>query len=221
MPKPSVPNVKHNLNREASSLLHFKGWLMKQKHGKFKGFQKRYFVLYDEELRYYKSQNDTTAQAILSLNHYRLTRVEETEGSHRPFLFALSSDDREKYDWPDYILQAESESEREHWLYHLERQTADRSVLDKWLERLDVPDQSTARDSFYSESNHSLPTLSRHEEDAQSVVSSLIQPRSFFPLRHHPSAESFPKHHQLTTTSLDHTRKGSFRLFWLDAFRPN
>lgn len=29
---------------------------MKQKHGKFKGFQKRFFVLYDEELRYYKTQ---------------------------------------------------------------------------------------------------------------------------------------------------------------------
>jgi hypothetical protein len=52
----------------ASSVVHLKGWLMKQKHGKFKLFQKRYFVLFDDELRYYKTQVDISLFYILYMS---------------------------------------------------------------------------------------------------------------------------------------------------------
>jgi len=41
---------------------------MKQKHGKFKLFQKRYFVLFDDELRYYKTQVDISLFYILYMS---------------------------------------------------------------------------------------------------------------------------------------------------------
>jgi hypothetical protein len=49
-------SVKSNLQRSPTSAAYMKGWLMKQTHGICKSFQKRYFILYNEELRYYKNQ---------------------------------------------------------------------------------------------------------------------------------------------------------------------
>ncbi|KAG1454818.1 hypothetical protein G6F56_007229 [Rhizopus delemar] len=170
---------------------------MKQKHGKFKGFQKRFFVLYDEELRYYKTQNDSTALAIISLDHYTLTHVQTENQTTENKQFCLLSDDESKYDWPDYFLQAESEQDWKIWVDCLTQLTTESttSVLDKWLERLDMPNKSV-RDSFYSESNNSVPTLSppRNEEDERSsIASSTLSPsegrRSI--IRNHKSAESF------------------------------
>jgi hypothetical protein len=56
MAKSIVPSVKNNVKRDPPATVHLKGWLYKQKHGKSKAFHKRYFILYGEELRYYKSQ---------------------------------------------------------------------------------------------------------------------------------------------------------------------
>ncbi|KAG1306012.1 hypothetical protein G6F64_007924 [Rhizopus arrhizus] len=172
---------------------------MKQKHGKFKLFQKRYFVLFDDELRYYKTQNDIVALAIISLDHYTLVLNIPSEyiQKQNKHLFALLSDDTSKYDWPDYFLQAESEQEWQMWVDCLEALMHHRStsVLDKWLERLDVPHQS-----FYgNEFNSSVPTLSRrdddYDDDERSSISSsiLLTPEhntNRFMIRNHKSAES-------------------------------
>lgn len=56
MAKSIVPSVKNNVKRDPPTTVHLKGWLYKQKHGKSKAFHKRYFILYGEELRYYKNQ---------------------------------------------------------------------------------------------------------------------------------------------------------------------
>lgn len=51
-----IPSVKISNNTEPPSTIQLEGYLYKQKHGKCKAWQKRYFILYGEELRYYKSK---------------------------------------------------------------------------------------------------------------------------------------------------------------------
>jgi hypothetical protein len=52
----NTPKVKSSNNTEAPKAIRLKGWLMKQKHGKAKTWLKRYFVLHNDELRYYKTK---------------------------------------------------------------------------------------------------------------------------------------------------------------------
>ncbi|KAG1089710.1 hypothetical protein G6F42_019904 [Rhizopus arrhizus] len=51
-----IPSVKTANRSSPPSTVRLEGYLMKQKHGKCKAWQKRYFVLYGEELRYYKNK---------------------------------------------------------------------------------------------------------------------------------------------------------------------
>lgn len=50
------PSVKRTTHTQSPPTIYFEGYLNKQKHGRCKAFIKRYFVLYGEELRYYKSK---------------------------------------------------------------------------------------------------------------------------------------------------------------------
>jgi hypothetical protein len=52
----TIPSVKTAIKSEAPSTIYFEGYLYKQKHGKCRAWLKRYFVLYGEELRYYKTK---------------------------------------------------------------------------------------------------------------------------------------------------------------------
>lgn len=53
---PAVPSVKTANKSVPPPTIRLKGWLNKQKHGKCKAWLRRYFVLYGEELRYYKNK---------------------------------------------------------------------------------------------------------------------------------------------------------------------
>lgn len=60
MPFRSAPAIKPSVktaNKTAPpSTIRLGGWLNKQKHGKCRAWLRRYFVLYGEELRYYKTK---------------------------------------------------------------------------------------------------------------------------------------------------------------------
>lgn len=66
--------------------------------------------------------------------------------------FCLVSDDDTKFDWPDYFLQAENDIERANWVETLhDHVSQSKSVLEKWLERLDMPaEEITVMTSIYS-----------------------------------------------------------------------
>ncbi|RCH89136.1 hypothetical protein CU097_004673 [Rhizopus azygosporus] len=208
MAKSIVPSVKNNVKRDPPTTVHLKGWLYKQKHGKSKAFHKRYFILYGEELRYYKNQNDTIALAIISLDHYTLIPdpLLPKQKQSKSLIFCLQSNDESKYDWPDYFLQADSEEEKQIWIDCLQKLAtgSSTSVLDKWLQRLDTP-MTTSK--IYQESNNSVPSLSQKTKNSNnnnddddydeksSIASSIlltppnhIYSRSF--LKNHKSFES-------------------------------
>lgn len=52
----TIPSVKLANKSTPPTTIRIEGWLNKQKHGKCRAWVKRYFVLYGEELRYYKSK---------------------------------------------------------------------------------------------------------------------------------------------------------------------
>ncbi|RCI01318.1 hypothetical protein CU097_011366 [Rhizopus azygosporus] len=207
MAKSIVPSVKNNVKRDPPTTVHLKGWLYKQKHGKSKAFHKRYFILYGEELRYYKNQNDTTALAIISLDHYTLIPdpLLPKQKQSKSLIFCLQSNDESKYDWPDYFLQADSEEEKQIWIDCLQKLAtgSSTSVLDKWLQRLDMP-MTTSK--IYQESNNSVPTLSQKTKNSNndddddydeksSIASSILltPPNHFYSrsfLKSHKSCES-------------------------------
>lgn len=55
-PKDNIPSVKTAINSMPPSNIRLQGYLMKQKHGRCRAWLRRYFVLYDEEIRYYKTK---------------------------------------------------------------------------------------------------------------------------------------------------------------------
>ncbi|KAI8079052.1 uncharacterized protein B0P05DRAFT_571719 [Gilbertella persicaria] len=185
--KSSVPSVKTANKTSPPPNIQLEGYLMKQKHGKSKSWLKRYFVLYGQELRYYKSRSDTNnALAVISLNHYSLIPDTQPHESHKPSkhdTFCLVSDDETKYDWPDYYLQAANPEERSVWedaLQHYVTQLT--SVLDKWLDRLDIP-HDDFDDTLYSA--RKLDSVSIHSSQSNILLSTPSQS-----LRNHKSTES-------------------------------
>lgn len=52
----AIPSVKSSNHTLPNSAIRLKGWLNKQKHGKCRAWVRRYFVLYGDELRYYKNK---------------------------------------------------------------------------------------------------------------------------------------------------------------------
>ncbi|KAI8882146.1 PH-domain-containing protein, partial [Backusella circina FSU 941] len=142
-----------------------KGWLMKQKHGKTRTWLKRYFVLHNDELRYYKTKTDNNTLAVISLDHYSLVPNAEARLSidkkYKPHTFCLISDDETKYNWPDYFLQASSDEERQIWVDHIQKHVSQsKSILDKWLERLDLPVESSPVLPNNPNVNKSVPYIS-------------------------------------------------------------
>lgn len=181
----TIPSVKTANNSLPPSTIRLKGYLMKQKHGKCRAWLKRYFVLYGEELRYYKNKvfihinyilssctnliiimkkNDTNALAVISLDHYSLvpdaqplTSLNQKQWKYNTF--CLVSDDETKFDWPDYFLQAPSAEDRAIWVDSLQDHVSQSTtVLEKWLERLQLPPQDMQALSIYQPSINSPTT---------------------------------------------------------------
>lgn len=92
-------------------------------------------------------QDDPNALAVISLDHYSLVPDAQPATSlnqkqSKLNTFCLVSDDETKFDWPDYYLQAPSAKERETWVYNLQDHVSQSTtVLEKWLDRLQLPPQ--------------------------------------------------------------------------------
>ncbi|KAL9556243.1 hypothetical protein MBANPS3_001968 [Mucor bainieri] len=143
----TIPSVKTANKSSPPSTVRLEGYLMKQKHGKCRAWLKRYFVLYGEELRYYKNKDDPNALAVISLDHYSLVPDAQpvtslNQKQSKLNTFCLVSDDETKFDWPDYYLQAPSAEERAVWVDSLQDHVSQSTtVLEKWLDRLQLPPQ--------------------------------------------------------------------------------
>ncbi|KAG0170838.1 Rho GTPase-activating protein 22 [Apophysomyces sp. BC1015] len=113
------------------------GWLQKQRHGLYKPFLRRFFVLDGRELRYYKNDTDHSPQNVVDLLHYRVEAISR-RSSQPQTMFRLVSDNN-TVDQPHFLLQAATEQDMQTWVTALHQQIAGAThVLEKWLERFDV-----------------------------------------------------------------------------------
>ncbi|CAM0139228.1 hypothetical protein VKS41_005662 [Umbelopsis sp. WA50703] len=144
-----------------------RGWLVKLSSGTLrKTWNRRYFVLSDYELRYYRQENDTHPAGMINLNDYHYAYPENIK--KLPYAFSILSKDRTRR---PYVLNAENTQDMMIWLESLrtvfkDRDLSDRratsnlsahntdtmddvsdSVLDKWLYRLDLDDSPRGKDS--------------------------------------------------------------------------
>ncbi|KAI9022838.1 hypothetical protein CLU79DRAFT_719058 [Phycomyces nitens] len=125
------------------------GWLMKQRHGITKTWLRRYFVLQDRTLSFYKAESDSVPQGTLDLDHYTVQtniiplNIMRKENPRRS-TFCLVSDSSNKNTMPNFFLQADCDESRDIWIMLINPQIIKHtSVLDKWLERLDIQTPST------------------------------------------------------------------------------
>ncbi|CAO3594989.1 unnamed protein product [Absidia cylindrospora] len=128
------------------------GWLAKT--GLLGTRHRRYFVLSGTELRYYKQMSDTHPTGTIELKHYSI--VEKDSNKQQPYGFRIVS--QCKYH-RSYIFYADHEQGRQYWIDIINatlnpfigrHHTCDSpilplpeepySVLDKWLNRLDLND---------------------------------------------------------------------------------
>ncbi|KAI8391110.1 uncharacterized protein BYT42DRAFT_555664 [Radiomyces spectabilis] len=183
-----------------TSSISLKGWLNKQKHGVCKTFVRRYFVLEGRELRYYKNESDPIPQTIIDLDHYHIiSNAPAKKSSQRLHTFLLLSNDEQKQERPDYVLQADSEENMHLWISHLQEEVINStSVLDKWLKRLDMhtpaPLPSTPLSPPLSSSS-----CQKQPMNSQSYAS-LLSPKPRV-LRSQRSAESISSCHSLSSSS--------------------
>ncbi|KAI7903847.1 uncharacterized protein BX663DRAFT_505446 [Cokeromyces recurvatus] len=186
----SIPSVKVAVKTFPPSTILFEGYLMKQKHGKCKAWLKRYFILYEKEIRYYKSKSDTSrALAVITLDHYNLvlnshsltSLLNQKQPQRKQTIFCLVSDDTTKYNWPDYFLQAADAIEYRMWINSLEDRYLSHlihnssSVLDKWLDRLKLPDKHSSLHKHHVPETLLSSSL-KYNEESDSLPSS---PQSF------------------------------------------
>lgn len=86
--------------------------------------------------------------AVISLDHYSLVPDAQpltslNQKQWKDHTFCLVSDDESKHDWPDYFLQASNDEERILWAEKIQKHVSQsKSILDKWLERLELPSES-------------------------------------------------------------------------------
>ncbi|GAN09378.1 hypothetical protein MAM1_0263c08904 [Mucor ambiguus] len=209
----TIPSVKTANKSLPPSTVRLEGYLMKQKHGKCRAWLKRYFVLYGEELRYYKNKDDSNALAVISLDHYSLVADAQpvtslNQKQSKLNTFCLVSDDETKFDWPDYYLQAPSAEERAVWVDSLQDHVSQSTtVLEKWLDRLQLPPQDMQALSIHQPSQtcsettattnttfiKELPRLPTSPMSPTTSSSSFIRqasPQKHQALRYFKSAES-------------------------------
>ncbi|CAO3631474.1 unnamed protein product [Cunninghamella blakesleeana] len=191
--------------KEQSTL---QGWLMKQKHGLCRTWTRRYFVLSGRQLYYYRHEElDHSPQNVIDLDYYSISTKKNVK---RQCTFVLVADEHRML--PDYYLQAESEEQLEIWVNHLQQHMTTGSVLDKWLERLDINSQENPSSSLHTSQQQqqssfmdSPPHLRSHRsvESIHTIgsvpSSSMMIPRSSFTNDRRPSYQS--THSNTSTTS--------------------
>ncbi|KAI9322609.1 hypothetical protein BX666DRAFT_638752 [Dichotomocladium elegans] len=134
-----------------SSILYQQGWLLKQRHGIYKSWDRRYFVLDGNELRYYKSEISMFTKApqhTLCLDDYQLAITNK-----KPYTILLIANNGKKKNMPDFFLRASSHQEVNLWVDALQSYArpstdSEESVLDKWLDRIDAIARPTSTGEF-------------------------------------------------------------------------
>ncbi|KAL0096340.1 hypothetical protein J3Q64DRAFT_1016755 [Phycomyces blakesleeanus] len=191
---PTRPKVVSNFFPNAQ----LQGWLMKQRHGITKAWLRRYFVLEDRTLRFYKAESDTIPQGSLDLDHYTVhtniipLNILRKENPRRS-TFCLVSDSTNKTTMPNFFLQADCDESRDIWIMLINPQVIKHtSVLDKWLERLDIQNTSPAPSSPVTTASTATPITPETPTTpatppSQTALLSPINPGS---LRTHRSVES-------------------------------
>ncbi|CAO3593129.1 unnamed protein product [Absidia cylindrospora] len=169
---------------------------MKQNHGLYRSWLKRYFVLQGRELSYYRNETDKEPQNVLDLDHYTISFKKQ---SRRHCTFVLVAE--EHHMQPDYYLQAETKEDLDIWVTHLQQHMSTSSVLDKWLERLDMNSvPSSHRETTANSCTSSLHAPYQQQQQHQQQQ----QQQQYYPLRSHHSVESI--HTYCSLPSLSHHR---------------
>ncbi|KAI9246728.1 hypothetical protein BDA99DRAFT_609525 [Phascolomyces articulosus] len=180
------------------------GWLHKLSWLNIhRSWKRRYFVLHEKELRYYKHQGDIRPTGMIDLKHYNGITPCTTKQS--PWSFRIESGCCYH---ASHILAAESEQERDEWIERLypyiqkqhrlhhncagsneqqKQQTItsmkntkgeaeEGSVLDKWLERLDLQDDdNTTTTTMTNGTSASSPPSSSSKSTTHLISTSLPQ----------------------------------------------
>ncbi|KAI8337184.1 hypothetical protein BC941DRAFT_47267 [Chlamydoabsidia padenii] len=148
------------------------GWLFKHATlGLVPTRHARYCILIENELKYYKHKADLRPHGVLDLNYYMI--AEKDSGKHHPYGFRVVAQSKHHR---SYLFYADHEKECQHWIEHIndtinflkkgQYDTLEAafpppmddsySVLDKWLNRLDLNDNSP----IYHQHHHQQRPLS-------------------------------------------------------------
>ncbi|SAM07504.1 hypothetical protein [Absidia glauca] len=163
------------------------GWLFK--HGSL-GLvhtrHARYCILTDNELKYYKHKTDQRPNGILDLKHYII--AEKDTGKHHPYGFRIVSHCKQHR---SYLFYADNEKECLYWIdiinnclnsYDKRYDTCNAatllppmdepySVLDKWLNRLDLSDDQSTQQQQQSTTRITSPPPLVHSSATPSTTS--------------------------------------------------
>lgn len=154
--------------------------------------------------------------AVIYLDHYSLVPDAQpltslNQKQWRLNTFCLVSDDETKFDWPDYFLQAEDSYDRNAWVENLQTHVSQsKTVLEKWLERLDLPQQQDDMQdvaSLYSRTGSEKLTArltSSYQQEHRSFNDSVILPSPQQSLKKRTSVESL---RTFTTNSSENNNK--------------
>uniref|UniRef100_A0A3P9ILV3 Pleckstrin homology domain containing, family A member 6 n=1 Tax=Oryzias latipes TaxID=8090 RepID=A0A3P9ILV3_ORYLA len=124
----------NSLRRNPAAVVTKQGWLYKQASSGVKGWNKRWFVLTDRCLFYYKDDKEDTVLGSLPLLSFRIRRVESSDNITRKFAFKVWSEKEEEGDDGElnaaavscmqakhagtrtYFFSADSHEDQEAWI---------------------------------------------------------------------------------------------------------
>ncbi|RUS17292.1 hypothetical protein BC937DRAFT_90158 [Endogone sp. FLAS-F59071] len=153
------------------------GWLTKQSSSGFrKTWHKRWFVLKGDELQYFKTEEDPNPHGIIDLNLYNPAMQDPSFKKSRYAFILLPrvvSVDRKPH-----VIFADSFDEMNHWIKAMQNRLGERSVLDKWLERLDLNTFSSTDHTRPRNQKALSPTFSIATSDSSSKPRGLRKNRS-------------------------------------------
>ncbi|ORY94922.1 hypothetical protein BCR43DRAFT_494820 [Syncephalastrum racemosum] len=185
--------------------IHHHGWLHKLSWLSLRSpWRHRFFVLHGNELCYYKHPNDSKPSGTIALKHYN--RVSRHPIKESPHAFRIESDCKHHR---TQVLFADNDDDSRRWIELLQTLvegapssphacsppssnlaatmttasvvTESGSVLDKWLERLDLQDEPQNHTSNTSQHDSGLPSLDayRTSSSSSSSLQNPQQPQAF------------------------------------------
>merc|ERR1711991_1026749 len=101
---------------EAAKPKPLKGYIQKRGPKEYHGWKRRWFVLDDNKLTYYKDQNDTESVAQMHLENCTSLHRNSDVAPKKLEQCAFALDIREHKQVRTYYLSAHSDSEKKQWL---------------------------------------------------------------------------------------------------------